>query len=267
MTRWLRPWWIVAVVGLVYMAVVVTSAGGDPLALATLGTRFSEGDPGGTEGYDGQFSYYIARDPLNGWQHCDVPAYRYQRILYPLLGRLSGLWPGAPPTLRPGLGQRRRPCCRDLVHRGAAAPLQNEPLVRHHLRPVRRPAHVRPAAGGRAAGPRPGPGSHPGRRTRSLALERSPLCPGCSGQGDDPGLCGRLSALSVGPAPVAPLRRVGARRGRALPPLASGPLGLAGQPGTWLRVEREPPAGRSSPSAACGRWEPSTCACWACWPW
>ncbi len=88
MTRWLRPWWIVAVVALVYMVLVVSSSGGDPLALATLGTRFSEGDRDGTEGYDGQFSYYIARDPLNGWQHCDVPAYRYQRILYPLLGRL-----------------------------------------------------------------------------------------------------------------------------------------------------------------------------------
>jgi hypothetical protein len=81
----LRPWWIVSAVALLYLVIVVASHGGDPLALATLGTRFSEGDPDGTEGYDGQFAYYIARDPLNGWQHCDVPAYRYQRILYPLL--------------------------------------------------------------------------------------------------------------------------------------------------------------------------------------
>ena len=88
MKDWIRPWQIVAVVALIYMAIVVVSAGGDPLALATLGTRFSEGDPQGTEGYDGQFVYYIARDPLHGWQQCDVPAYRYQRIVYPLLGRL-----------------------------------------------------------------------------------------------------------------------------------------------------------------------------------
>jgi len=32
--------------------------------------------------------YSIARDPLQGWQDCDVPAYRYRRILSPLLGRL-----------------------------------------------------------------------------------------------------------------------------------------------------------------------------------
>jgi hypothetical protein len=91
MKRWLRPWWIVAVVSLVYVGTIVAINGGDPLALATLGTRFSESDPEGTEGYDGQFAYYIARDPLNGWQHCDVPTYRYQRILYPLLARLLAL--------------------------------------------------------------------------------------------------------------------------------------------------------------------------------
>jgi hypothetical protein len=88
---WIRPWQIVTAAALVYMAIVVVSAGGDPLALATLGTRFSEGNPQGSEGYDGQFVYYIARDPLHGWQYCDVPAYRYQRILYPLLGRVLAL--------------------------------------------------------------------------------------------------------------------------------------------------------------------------------
>jgi hypothetical protein len=87
----LRPWWIVAAVSLGYVAVVVAAAGGDPLVLATIGTRFSEADPGGTEGYDGQFAYYIARDPWDGWRQCDVPAYRYQRILYPLLVRALAL--------------------------------------------------------------------------------------------------------------------------------------------------------------------------------
>jgi hypothetical protein len=88
MTRWLRPWWLVTAIAIVYLTAVVAAQGGDPLALATLGTRFSEGDPSGSEGYDGQFAYYMARDPLNGWQYCDVPAYRYQRILYPLLAKL-----------------------------------------------------------------------------------------------------------------------------------------------------------------------------------
>jgi hypothetical protein len=90
-TRWIRPWLIVAIVALAYMIIITASAGGDPLVLATMGTRFSRGDPNGSEGYDGQFAYYIARDPLNGWQNCDLPAYRYQRILYPLLGRLLAL--------------------------------------------------------------------------------------------------------------------------------------------------------------------------------
>lgn len=88
MKRWLCPWQVVAVVAVIYMTIVVAVQGGDPLILARLGTRFSEGDPSGTEGYDGQFAYYIARDLLEGWRYCDVPAYRYQRILYPLLARL-----------------------------------------------------------------------------------------------------------------------------------------------------------------------------------
>jgi hypothetical protein len=91
MRRRLRPWWIVTAIALVYTGIVVATQGGDPLALATLGTRFSEGDPNGTEGYDGQFAYYLARDPLHGWQHCDVPAYRTQRILYPVLAWLLAL--------------------------------------------------------------------------------------------------------------------------------------------------------------------------------
>jgi hypothetical protein len=89
--HWLRPWCIVAGVVLIYMGGVVAANGGDPLVLATLGTRFSRQNPTGTEGYDGQFAYYIARDPLNGWRYCDVPAYRYQRILYPMLARLLAL--------------------------------------------------------------------------------------------------------------------------------------------------------------------------------
>lgn len=66
---------------------------GDPLALARLGTRFSEGDPTGTEGYDGQFVYYIALDPTPeiAATRLDEPAYRYQRILLPLAARALAL--------------------------------------------------------------------------------------------------------------------------------------------------------------------------------
>lgn len=41
----------------------------------------------GSVGYDGQFYYYIAHDPFilgNSYNHIDFPAYRYQRIIYPL---------------------------------------------------------------------------------------------------------------------------------------------------------------------------------------
>jgi hypothetical protein len=69
---------------------VITGANGDPLELARIGSRFSEGNSEGTEGYDGQFNYYIARDPApkSVAPLLDVPAYRYQRILLPLTARL-----------------------------------------------------------------------------------------------------------------------------------------------------------------------------------
>lgn len=65
----------------------------DPLELAQIGTRFSQGDPQGSEGYDGQFVYSIATnpDPQTAARFLDVPAYRYQRILLPLLARVLGL--------------------------------------------------------------------------------------------------------------------------------------------------------------------------------
>jgi hypothetical protein len=65
----------------------------DPVGLFELGTQFLEGDSAGSEGYDGQFSYYIAIDPQPSQVAVllDVPAYRYQRILFPLISRLLGL--------------------------------------------------------------------------------------------------------------------------------------------------------------------------------
>jgi hypothetical protein len=78
---------------LLFVTVVIHSAGGDPLALARLGTRFSQGDLNGSEGYDGQFVYYIARNPNpeSVAPLLDAPAYRYQRILLPLLARWLAL--------------------------------------------------------------------------------------------------------------------------------------------------------------------------------
>lgn len=85
----LRPSIVVTVLCLIYVAVILIANNGDPLALVTIGTQFSEGISeanGGSEGYDGQFNYYIIRDPNTAAQFIDVPAYRFQRILLPALG-------------------------------------------------------------------------------------------------------------------------------------------------------------------------------------
>ncbi|MFC1975337.1 AZOBR_p60025 family cell surface glycopolymer formation protein [Chloroflexota bacterium] len=84
----LIPTFIVVIVCLVYVSGVFITSDGDPMAFALLGTRFSESDPQGTVGYDGQFAYQIALDPAGAAPYIDVPAYRYQRILYPVLARL-----------------------------------------------------------------------------------------------------------------------------------------------------------------------------------
>ncbi len=88
-----RPWPIVTILCLLYCLFIVIHSG-SPLTLLTLGTQFSQGIPpasGGTEGYDGQFNFYIARDPATAAAYIDVPAYRFQRILFPALGRLIAL--------------------------------------------------------------------------------------------------------------------------------------------------------------------------------
>jgi hypothetical protein len=97
--RLFNPAFITLVGAALLVAVAVLRAGGDPLALARLGTRFSHGDPQGTEGYDGQFVYFIALNPSPGEvaPYLDVPAYRYQRILLPLLARLLSF--GSQPVL------------------------------------------------------------------------------------------------------------------------------------------------------------------------
>ena len=83
-----------ALVTLIAMGLLVIMVIGrgrwDPLELARIGTYYSEGNPDGTQGYDGQFVYYIAREihPENVARMLDVPAYRYQRILTPLITRI-----------------------------------------------------------------------------------------------------------------------------------------------------------------------------------
>ena len=53
------------------------------------------------DGYDGQFYYFIALDPVNAPSYTDAPIYRYERILYPLLALLlaAGQAPLIPATM------------------------------------------------------------------------------------------------------------------------------------------------------------------------
>lgn len=90
---WLyRPSFFITIGALLYALLIVIQHG-DPLALVTLGTRATQGisaEDGGTEGYDGQFVYFIAHDPISAPFYIarggDIPAYRFQRILLPILG-------------------------------------------------------------------------------------------------------------------------------------------------------------------------------------
>ena len=96
----LLPATITFLIASLLLSLALLSFGGDALSLARLGTRFSLGDAQGTSGYDGQFVYYIARDlnPVGVSKYLDAPAYRYQRILMPLLARIlsAGYLPALP---------------------------------------------------------------------------------------------------------------------------------------------------------------------------
>jgi hypothetical protein len=92
--RRLGPAWVVAVFLVVYAAYALAQNHGDVMAMARLGDPSSARDPAAwLKNYDGQFVYSIALDPTPSVAapRLDVPAYRYQRILLPLLARLVAL--------------------------------------------------------------------------------------------------------------------------------------------------------------------------------
>jgi hypothetical protein len=78
---------------LAYLGQALWRGAGDPLVFARLGTKYTHGSVLGSDGYDGQFNYYIAVDPSpqSAALYLDRPAYRYQRILTPLLARVFAL--------------------------------------------------------------------------------------------------------------------------------------------------------------------------------
>jgi hypothetical protein len=86
--RVLWPALIALGVGCLYAGWRLAAADWDARSLAEL-----PGEAATAQGYDGQFTYYIALDPspLRVSSRLDVPSYRYQRILYPLLARFLAL--------------------------------------------------------------------------------------------------------------------------------------------------------------------------------
>lgn len=101
----MRPYLLVTLALVIYLSAIFFSDESDSKTFVTIGSCFSQctGENGENcavpddatldeqfeiEGYDGQFNYFIARDPADAAPCIDVPAYRYQRILLPLMGYL-----------------------------------------------------------------------------------------------------------------------------------------------------------------------------------
>ena len=89
-----RLWRPAVVVGCLYVLFIgldMLIHGHSLLYYVHIGPRFVLHIPNAAPGYDGQFYYQIARDPLHASQFLDHPAYRYQRIVYPLLVAILSL--------------------------------------------------------------------------------------------------------------------------------------------------------------------------------
>lgn len=82
------PTFVVFIISLIFLMANLSAQQWDPLSFVLIGGKFDPSVYNQSYGYDGQFYYQIAKDPINGWRFVDVPAYRYQRILYPILARI-----------------------------------------------------------------------------------------------------------------------------------------------------------------------------------
>ena len=114
--RWNSPWAAVLIVAIAYatfVALRLAKHDYDVSRFVTAGDEFCDPSqvPAGlfvfvdSSGYDGQYYYRLALDPLTSEAHnlgvtLDLPAYRQQRILYPLIVRTLSLGHA---TLVPGV--------------------------------------------------------------------------------------------------------------------------------------------------------------------
>jgi hypothetical protein len=91
--RWGKPfpWMVVFIFAIGYVLFSLSAHQWDPFSFVLIGGRYDPAANNTYPGYDGQFAYQIALDPANAWKFMDIPAYRYQRILYPLVARYLSL--------------------------------------------------------------------------------------------------------------------------------------------------------------------------------
>lgn len=85
------PWIFIALLTGGYCIYTLVINNWDPMAFVVIGSQFDSTNGVTNMGYDGQFAYQIAKDPANASLFLDKPAYRYQRILYPILAHLLAL--------------------------------------------------------------------------------------------------------------------------------------------------------------------------------
>ncbi len=81
----LRPSLVVGLIYVLFFIAITLIYHYTAMDYVHLGTRFALHIPTANPGYDGQFYYQIARDPLHAAPFLDKPPYRYQRIVYALL--------------------------------------------------------------------------------------------------------------------------------------------------------------------------------------
>ncbi len=91
MVSWLRPWMLTTLLAVGYCLFTLARNAWNPMEFVMIGRQFDPEHGAYEMGYDGQFAYQIALDPSGAAPYLDVPAYRYQRILYPMLARLVAL--------------------------------------------------------------------------------------------------------------------------------------------------------------------------------
>lgn len=82
MTKWgllqrIGPAIIFTLSSAIFLIYHLSSHNWDPFSFILIGGKFDPQVKNQSYGYDGQFSYQIARDPVNGWRYVDAPAYRY----------------------------------------------------------------------------------------------------------------------------------------------------------------------------------------------